>query len=90
MAEVAALYGLSVREAMNLSEKETTYMLEAAKATMYNLALTSPDMQNLLKSRLGGVARGVREVRALRDDGADSGGDGDSSASTRAIGAPPV
>ncbi len=89
MAEAAAIYGLSINEAMNLSEKETAYLLDAAKSTMYNMALTSPAMQDLLRQRLSPVVRGIREVRGVKSDGDGGTGSGGTS-SGGAIGAPPT
>ncbi len=63
MALVADIYGLDVTEALNLSEKETTFMLEKAQLTMLSMASTSPAMQELLRGQLAPTLRNVRSAR---------------------------
>jgi len=63
MALVADIYGLDVTEAINLSEKETTYLLEKAQLTMLSMASTSPAMQELLRQQLAPTLRNVRDAR---------------------------
>jgi hypothetical protein len=63
MGLVAEIYGLDVEEAMNLSEKETTFLLEKAQVTMMSLATSSPAMQELLRGQLAPTLRRVRDVR---------------------------
>ncbi len=63
MALVADIYGLSVNEAMQLSEKETSFLLEKASVTMLSMAATSPAMQELLRGQLSPTLRRVRDAR---------------------------
>lgn len=63
MALVADLYGLSVSEAMNLTDKETNFLLEKAQVTMMSMATTSPAMQELVRGQLAPTLRKVRDAR---------------------------
>ena len=69
MALVADLYGLSVNEAMNLSDKETSFLLEKATHTMLNLAATSKPMQDILRGQLAPTLHKVREARGGGGEG---------------------
>jgi hypothetical protein len=77
MALVADIYGLSVSEAMNLTDKETQFLLDKAQVTMMSMASTSPAMQEILRAQLAPTLRKVRDAR-----GATSGTD-------KPVGAPP-
>ena len=63
MALVADIYGLNVSEAMNLSDKETSFLLDKAQVTMMSMASTSPAMQELLRGQLTPTLRKVRDAR---------------------------
>lgn len=76
MGLVAQLYDMSAKEAMNLSDKEASFLLESAQVTMFQMATTSPAMKEVMRQRLDTA---VRQVRAARDAGSDGGG----------VGAPP-
>jgi len=75
MSLVADIYGLSVDEALNLSDREADFLLSKAQTTMMNMATTSPAMQELLRSQLQPTLRTVREARSRRT-GDDTGGGG--------------
>jgi hypothetical protein len=88
MALVADLYGMSINEAMKLSPSEANYMLDKARLTFYNLAGSSPEFQAIMRSRLSGTLKGVREARKVRDAGGGSGEGGSDTGS--GIGEPPL
>jgi hypothetical protein len=69
MALVAELYGLDVSEAMNLTEKETSFLLEKAQNTLMTMALTTPAMQELVRGQLAPTIRKVREARGTAATG---------------------
>ena len=71
MGLVAQLYDLSAKEAMALSDREATYMLEAAQVTMFQMATTSSAMKEIMRSRLDQT---LRDVRAARSSGGTVGG----------------
>jgi hypothetical protein len=95
MGLVADIYGLSVQEAINLTPKETLFLLDRAQQTFYQLASTSPDMQAILRQRLAPTLKGVREARGVRGGMADAGttaggGGGGSQKGSGGIGDPNV
>lgn len=63
MALVADIYGLTPEEAMNLSDKETSYLLEKAQNTLTHMASTSPEMQALVRAQLAPTLKSVRDLR---------------------------
>ena len=64
MALVADLYGLSVSEAMNLTDKETAFLLEKAQNTLVSMAVTTSAMQEMVRGQLSPTIRAVRDARA--------------------------
>lgn len=79
MGLVADIYGMSVNEAMSLSQREVDYLLDQAQFTFFNMATSSPAMQEIVRARLEPTVRAVREARESSDRSEGGGG----------IGAPP-
>lgn len=81
MSLIQDLYGLTANEAMNLSDKETQYLLGRAQLSFMQMASTSPAMRELMQSRLQPAIRDVRQARTERGEESGSGSSG--------VGAPP-
>jgi len=75
MSLVAHLYGMSINEAMKLSDSQVSFMLDHAQFSLVSAALTNQGFRADLQSRLGPAARAVR--KEIGSEGGDSGGIGD-------------
>jgi hypothetical protein len=67
MALVADIYGLSVTEAMNLTDQETAFLLDKAQVTLITMAATSPALQEIVRGQLAPTLRNVRDARKAPD-----------------------
>jgi hypothetical protein len=70
MAHLQDLLGLSTEEAMNLSDKEVSYLTQKAQLEMYRGTLTSSDIRDALRTRMEPAVREVRAVRSAGGGGA--------------------
>jgi hypothetical protein len=57
------MYGLSEREAMNLSDAETKFLYDKAENTLIQLAQTSPQVQALLRPQIAPTLKAVQASR---------------------------
>lgn len=73
MSLVAQLYGLSVNEAMKLSDKQTAFMLDHAQFTLMSSALTNQNFRADLQQRLSPTTRAVRSEIGSSSEGGGGG-----------------
>lgn len=78
MGIVADIYGMPMREALALDQREVNVLLAKAEFEAKALAVTSPEMQTTLRARLAPTLRHVREARAAREQEEGSGKQGGS------------
>lgn len=64
MAKVAAMYGLSEREAMNLTDAETNFLYEKAETTMISMAQSDKGVQAILRPALAPTLAAVKATSA--------------------------
>jgi hypothetical protein len=61
MAKVAHLYGMTPAEAMQLSDKQVSFMLDHAETTATQLLANNASFQQALTTQLAPATRAVRE-----------------------------
>ena len=83
MCRVAQLYGMSVNEALRLTDSQVNFMLEQADLTAKQMLANNPSFQQALANNLAATRRAVRAQLdgSAGDSGSTDGG---------AIGPPPV
>ncbi len=69
MSKVSQLYGLSINEAMKLSDSQVMFMLENAQLTAERLLQGNAAFKQALGQRLAPVKRAVREDIGAPDSG---------------------
>jgi hypothetical protein len=72
MSKVAQIYGLSVNEALKLSDAHVQLMIEHAETTATDLLASNAGFKQALSQKLAGVKRAVRNEIGTSSGGDDS------------------